>query len=95
MLPLTVITGILLGSSAAIAVSLIVVLFLFFLLSDEYPHLANEFEPLATYTGLFLLMTVCSAFGFLGLVKNRPWRWGAQVAIWVSLVLIVLRVSFG
>lgn len=95
MLPLTVITGILLGSSAAIALSLIVVVFLFFLLSDQRPYLIDDMQTLIPYTLLFVLMTASSAFGFVGLVRNRPWRWWAQIAIWVSLALIVARVSIG
>jgi len=33
-------------------------------------------------------LTTLSGFGFLGLAKNRPWRWWAQAAMWGSLALL-------
>jgi hypothetical protein len=90
MQPLTVITGILLGSSAAIAAGLTVVLFLFYILADEHPRLAAEFRPLQISTVIFLVMTALCAASFLGLVKRAPWRWIAQAAMWLGLTLTVL-----
>ena len=90
MLPLVIITGIFLGSSVAITISLGVVVFLFYLMVDEYPHLQHEFLPLIKSTGLFLIMTICSALGFLGLLKKTAWRWWAQMTMWATLAGIVL-----
>ncbi len=90
MQPLTVITGILLGSTAAIAAGLTVVLFLFFILVDDHPRLATEFAPLQVSTVIFLVMTAVCAASFLGLVKKAPWRWVAQAGMWLGLVLTVL-----
>ena len=62
MQPLTVITGILLGTSASIAAGLAVVMLLFFILADEHPRLATEFGPLLVSTSIFLIMTMlCGA----------------------------------
>jgi len=85
MQPLTVITGILLGSSAAIASGLAVVLFLFWLLADDYPRLHAEMPSLLSSSAIFAVLTALCAISFLGLVKNRAWRWLAQVAMWLAL----------
>jgi hypothetical protein len=90
MQPLTVITGILLGTSAAIAAGLTVVLFLFFILADDHPRLAAEFGPLTVSTLIFLIMTAICGVSFLGLVRAARWRWLAQVAMWIGLGLTVV-----
>ena len=90
MQPLTVITGILLGTSASIAVGLSAVLLIFFLLADEHARLQAEFRPLMLSTAAFILMTAVCAFSFLGLVQRRPWRWPMQAVMWIALGLIVL-----
>jgi hypothetical protein len=46
MRPLTVITGILLGSCLSIAFSLAAVMFVFLILGDDYPRLSHEIRPL-------------------------------------------------
>ncbi len=86
MQPLTIITGILLGSSFSIAVSLSVVLLIFAILSDDYPRLAAEFRPLAISTALFVLMTTACALSFIGLLKQKIWRWPAQASMWICLL---------
>lgn len=90
MQPLTVITGILLGTTAAIAAGLAVVLFLFFIMVDDYPRLAAEFGPLQVSTAIFLVMTAICAASFLGLVRQARWRWVAQAGMWLGLALTVL-----
>lgn len=90
MLPLTIITAILLGSSVAITASLSVVAFLFFLMTDEYPYLQAQFVPLLKSTGLFLLLTICCVLGFLGLLKKTTWRWWGQASMWTMLMVIGL-----
>jgi hypothetical protein len=90
MQPLAVITGILLGTCAAIAAGLTVVLFLFFILVDDHPRLAVEFEPLRSSTAIFLVMTAICAASFVGLIRRRPWRWAAQSAMWTGIVLTVM-----
>ena len=90
MHPLTVVTGILLGSAASIAVGLVVVLFMFFLLADEHPQVAGEMGSLATNAALFMAMTIVCAASFIGLVKQRRWWWLPQLAMWGGLGLLVL-----
>jgi hypothetical protein len=89
MQPLTVITGILLGSAASIAAGLSVVLLLFFLLSGKHPQLSSEFGALATSTFIFLAMTAICAASFISLVKHLSWRWTAQAGMWLGLGLVV------
>lgn len=90
MQPLAVITGIMLGTSAAIAIGLSVVLLLFFILADEHPRLAAEFDPLLDSTAIFVVLTMLCATSFFGTVRSRPWRWIAQSGMWVGIVLTVL-----
>lgn len=90
MQPLTVITGILLGTSTAIAVGLAAVLLIFFLLADEYGRLQAEFRPLLLSTTIFICMTAICAMSFLGLVRQARWRWPMQAAMWIALAGVVL-----
>jgi hypothetical protein len=88
--PLTVITGILLGSAASIAIGLAVVLLIFLILSGEHPRLAEEFPSLLASTAIFIAMTALCAASFLSLVKELRWRWAAQAAMWMGLALVAL-----
>ena len=90
MQPIAIITGIFLGSSAAIASGLAVVLFIYWLLLDEYPRLEAEMPMLLQSSGIFLVITVICAVSFIGVVKMRPWRWAAQGVMWASLAGVVL-----
>lgn len=86
MQPLTIITGILLGTSASIAgVSAIVVL-LSLIVAGDSPRLAEELGQLWPLSLLFLAMTALCAAGFIGLVKHTAWRWYAQAAMWSGTV---------
>ncbi len=83
--PLTVITGILLGSAFSITLGLSVTMLVFVLLSDDYPRLAAEFRTLALTTSVFLVMTVLCAFSFNALVRTRSWWLPAQLVMWGGL----------
>jgi hypothetical protein len=90
MHPLTIVTGILLGSAASIAAGLSVVMLMFFLLSGKHPQLSAEIGPLSISTLIFLAMTAICAASFIGLVKERRWWWAPQAGMWAGLALIVL-----
>lgn len=90
MQPLTVITGILLGTAASISAGLAVVLLIYFILAGEHPRLAAEFRPLVTSTAIFVTMTAVCAASFIGLVRNRRWRWAAQACMWAGVAGVVL-----
>ena len=86
--PLTVITGILLGTSFSIAFSLAAVLIIFGILSDEYPRLDHEFAALATSLALFTLMTIISAMSFYAVIKSRRMQWVLQGLMWGCLAAL-------
>jgi hypothetical protein len=89
MRPLTVVTGILLGSCLSIAVSLAAVLFIFFLLGDEFPRLHYEFRALVTSLLVFMGMTAISALSFYGMLIRHPQRRIAQLLLWTGLAATI------
>ncbi len=89
MRPLTVVTGILLGSCLSIAVSLAAVLFIFVLLDDEFPRLSYEFRDLATSFFIFMGMTAISALSFYWMLIGHPKRKIAQWLLWTGLMATV------
>ena len=88
MRPLTVLTGIVLGSSAATTFGLSATLIVFMVLSGEHPQFRSELPLLGRYVIVFLVLTALAGLSFLGLVKNRSWRWWAQGAMWGSFALV-------
>ena len=91
MRPLTIITGILLGSAASIGVGLAVVLLLFSLLIDEYPRLQSELPSLVSSTLIFLALTAVRAISFFALIIEWRWRWAGQALMWASLFAVILH----
>jgi hypothetical protein len=87
MRPIAAVTLIVLGSCFAIMVSLAAVIVIVLVLGDEYPRLQREFEPLFESLGVFVGMTVISAASFYGLIKNHPFRFVGQGAMWLGLLL--------
>jgi len=85
MRPLTVITGIVLGSCLSIAFSLGAVLLIFIILGDDYPRLGQEYGSLLASLSMFTAMTAISAVSFYALIKHHPARWAAQAAMWAGL----------
>ena len=90
MRPLTVLIGIVLGSSASITFGLGAVLIVFLVLAGEHPDLAREMPQLAGSLIAFAVLTAASAGSFLGQVKARPWRGWAHLATAASLSAVVL-----
>jgi len=89
MRPLTVVTGILLGSCLSIAVSLAAVLFIFVLLGDEYPRLSHEYNALVISLLIFSAMTAISALSFYWMLISHPQRRLAQLLLWSGLAATV------
>lgn len=85
MRPLTVLTGIVLGSSAATTFGLGATLIVFLVLSNETPQFREELPLLAGYLAIFVGLTAMAGISFIGLARERPWRLWAQVAMWGSL----------
>lgn len=85
MRPLTVLTGIVLGSSAATTFGLGATLIVFMVLSGEYPRFRAELPLLALYLAIFSTLTALAAVSFIGQARERPWRRWAQLAMWGTL----------
>ena len=85
MFPFTVILGILMGSLAAIAFGLAVVAFIFWLLQDQYPRVAEEMPLLLRSAGIFTLLAGAAALSFLGSLRRKTWRYGALLSLWLGL----------
>lgn len=85
MRPLTVLTGIVLGSSAATTFGLGATLIVFLVLSNETPQFREELPLLAGYLAIFVGLTAMAGISFIGLARERPWRLWAQAAMWGSL----------
>jgi hypothetical protein len=90
MRPLTVLIGIVLGSSASITFGLGAVLIVFCVLAGEHPALAREMPQLAGSLIAFAGLTAASAGSFLGQIKERPWRGWAHLATAACLCAVVL-----
>jgi hypothetical protein len=86
--PLTVLTGIVLGSSAATTFGLGATLVVFLVLAGEHPQFRSELPLLATYLAVFVGLTALAGVSFVGLARNRPWRRWAQVAMWSALATL-------
>lgn len=85
MRPLTVLTGIVLGSAAATTFGLAATLVVFLVLSGDYPQFRAELPLLTLYLAVFVLLTALAGTSFIGLARNRPWWAWAQAAMWLAL----------
>lgn len=88
MRPLTVLLGIIMGSSVAIALGLGMVLIVFLILLGERPELRAELRPLMLGITLFTVLSVLSVASFLGSIRQRPWRRMAMAGLWSALLVI-------
>lgn len=95
MRPSVALLGFLLGSSSAICFGLIGVAFIFWLLGPEHPELKPEIQPLIGHLARFIVLTVVSAVGFYGLVKQRPWRQWSVAVLALTLGAVVLSYTIG
>jgi hypothetical protein len=89
MQPLSILTGIILGSVASIAFGLAVSVLVSVIIGRDAPQLAAELGALWKHTLVFTALTAVCAMGFLGLIKGTRWRWYAQCAMWVALAAVV------
>jgi hypothetical protein len=83
--PLTVLTGIVLGSSAATTFGLTATMVIFLVLAGETPRFREELPLLARYVVIFVGLTALAAVSFIGQARNTAWRNWAQVALWGTL----------
>jgi hypothetical protein len=88
MRPLTVLIGIIMGSSVSIALGLGMVLIVFAIVGTDQPQLEEEFRPLLTAVALFTVLSGLALAAFLGLVRQRPWRRLALASLCGGLLLV-------
>ena len=88
MRPLTVINAIVLGSAAAITFGLTAVLVIYLFLKDRHPQLIQEFGPLMRSAGQFAVLTAVAGASFIAMLKTLTWRWIAQAAMWLTVLVI-------
>lgn len=86
--PLGFLTGVVLGSAASIALVLLMVLVIFALSAGAQATLEPEYPGLLAAAALFAFLAAVSGAAFVGLQRERPWRWLAQAAMWLVLAAI-------
>lgn len=89
MSPLIFINGVVFASAGAVTLGLAVTLLIVLLLGSESPVLAAETEPLLEAVALFAVMTVASALSFLGVLKQKTWRWAGVALMLACLALLI------
>jgi hypothetical protein len=87
MRPLAVLNAILFGSAAAITFGLCAVLVIYLVLQGRHPQLAEEMGPLLRSSALFAVLATASGLSLFGTLKGLKWRWLAQAAMWVTLIV--------
>jgi hypothetical protein len=85
MRPLGFLTGVVLGSAASIALVLLMVVLTLALAASRQPAAVQEYPGLLASAALFGLLAAFSGAAFVGLQRERPWRWYAQAAMWLWL----------
>jgi hypothetical protein len=85
MRPLGFLTGVVLGSAAAIALVLLMVVVTFALSARSQPAVGAEYPGLLASAALFAVLAAAAALAFVGLQRERRWRWIAQAAMWLVL----------
>jgi heme/copper-type cytochrome/quinol oxidase subunit 3 len=91
MRPLAALLGIFMGSAVAIFVGLTLTYVVFLLLPEYHKELGGEFRPLLQAIAWTALLAAASAAAFLGEIRQRPWRYAAQVAVVLALVGVAWR----
>ncbi|HET8692661.1 MAG TPA: hypothetical protein VFM30_11060 [Steroidobacteraceae bacterium] len=88
MQPLGFLTGVVLGSAASISLVLLMVAAVFAFAPGAAPAVAGEYPGLLASAALFGLLAAAAAGAFVGLQRQRPWRFAAQAAMWLLLALV-------
>jgi hypothetical protein len=88
MKPLGFLTGIVLGSAASIALVLAMVVVIFAVTAAQQPSVSREYPGLLLTAGLFAVLAAAAGAAFVGLQRERPWRWIAQAVMWLTVAAI-------
>jgi hypothetical protein len=90
MQPLTILTGVVLGSAAATTFALAATLVVFLVLAGEHPQFKAELPLLAVYALIFGVLTALAAVSFVAELKRRRWRAWSQLLMWSALAGVAL-----
>lgn len=85
MRPLAALLGIILGSTVAMFAGLALTLVVYLLLPEYHERLSGEHAPLLKAVLWAALLAGVAAAAFIGEVKGRGWRRGAQAGLAVVL----------
>ena len=85
MQPLTILTGVVLGSAAATTFALGATLVVFLVLAGEHPQFKAELPLLAVYALVFGVLTAVAAVSFVAELKQRRWRLWSQLLMWMAV----------
>ena len=88
MRPLGFLTGVVLGSAASISLVLLMVVLTLALAASRQPAVSHEYPGLLASAALFGILAAVSGAAFVGLQRERSWRWFAQAAMWIWLAAI-------
>ena len=86
MRPLTIITGIVLGSAFSIAFSLAVVMLIFAVIGSDHPQIRSESGSLAASLALFTALTVVAALSFAARLRWHRWQLAGQLLMWAGVL---------
>jgi hypothetical protein len=85
MQPLTILTGVVLGSAAATTFALGATLVVFLVLAGEHPQFKAELPLLAVYSLVFGVLTAVAGVSFVAELKQRRWRMWSQLLMWLAV----------
>ncbi|MDE2304247.1 MAG: hypothetical protein KGL34_01710 [Gammaproteobacteria bacterium] len=91
MRPLTVLFGILLGTSVSATFSLAVLSIIYSSMSGSHPELAGTVPRLVSLLVGFACLTAAAAASFLGQLQLRAWRSFAHIATVAVICAMILR----
>jgi hypothetical protein len=86
--PLTVLLGIVMGSSVALLAGLSMTLVVFLAMPDYRDRLVGEFAPLLQAIAWAALLAGTSIASFIGQLKLKGWRFAAQLGLAVAIGLV-------
>lgn len=91
MRPMAMVTGVILGSSVAIALGLAVVAAIYLLIGADEPAMQRELPALGRNTVIFLFVSGLAATAFRGEIKAARWRWVSRLALVTALGAVTMH----
>ncbi|MFL6599970.1 MAG: hypothetical protein ACJ8R9_01420 [Steroidobacteraceae bacterium] len=89
MRPLTILLGIVMGSTVSLAIGLLGTWIVILFLPQEADRFAPEHAALLQAIAIFVALAAASAFSFYGDLRSRGWRVGAHA---ISLLLVATTI---